>query len=313
MADPSRIYAQGDQWAPSAAQFNFWTEGARRAMQGGPLPGVSGDVPQALTIQVVNASTYVARPNLEPNDLINYRFATDALIAGLGDPLPDEYRLRFAPEFKAIPAGGTTSLGARSQFGVMLDALRPNEYGRAIICGPATVKIKRTLVAGIPDSYELCLPANDGDPILESSESGYWPILDEQPVADPTEPHWAIILMMPYNPPPECATIYDLRMMENPSSGWGKVDLTYNAVTETIQLDYDFTRADVLTALNAHSEFVAASVEATSAFDTGVLNGGNVCVRLPDGASLVKHSDSLVPQLSGRTPYFAVWVSGPCV
>lgn len=295
-----RLYAEGDSWRPSARQFNFWTEGARAALQGRPGVPVNPLSSSSITIPVINTA---AGTTLNPNDLVIYHEVID-------EQQTDFNKLRFGPEFKCEPITSSLSLEGDYQYGVLLDALAEDESGLAIIMGPAVVKLRRPS-SGLGATSDRCSPKLSAR-YVETEDGGVWPILWEQSVADPTADHWAVIMLTPVNPPPECNTIYDLRFLDNPSAGWGKVDVTYNSVTETIQLDYDFTRTDVLTAINAHSEFVAASVTATSAFDTGVLNGGNVCVRLPTGATMVRHSDSLTPQSGGRPPQFVCWISGPC-
>ena len=297
MADPTRIYATGDPWQPSAAQMNYWTHGARAALEGRPGVPVMPQAPSGVRIQIINNE---AGQTFRPNDVIIYR-----------DPIASQRAnfnlLRFGPEFDATLVGASLDLTGQTQFAIAQDAIQPGQGGDAIIMGPVAVTLRRPTGT---ESYGYCSPKVSSR-FVEADQSGLWPIMWEQSVGDPTADHWAVIMLMPVIPT-SCQPIYDLRFLDNPSAGWGKVDLTYNSVTETIQIDFDFLTADVLTAINAHSEFVAASVTASAAFSTGVMNGGNVCVQLPDGATMVWSSMSLTPTSGGRTPSFVCWIAGPC-
>ncbi len=85
-----------------------------------------------------------------------------------------------------------------------------------------------------------------------------------------------------------CVPSYELRHWYFPSSGSSEIEVTYNAVTETISLAYNATPSAVETAINAHTEMVSAGVECTA---SASVSGGNlwrssVIVRMPTGATI---------------------------
>jgi len=111
----------------------------------------------------------------------------------------------------------------------------------------------------------------------------------------------------------KCVSTIDFRFLNFPASGNGKIDLTYNSVTEEITFNVSSDLdTDVKTAIDAHSEFVAASKECTIAGGTGRMNGGNVLISLPDGATADWKSQSLVRSAFAPYPQFVAWETGPC-
>lgn len=106
-----------------------------------------------------------------------------------------------------------------------------------------------------------------------------------------------------------CIRTYDLRILWNPASGNCTIGVRYNSVTESISFARNATHSAVLALINAHSEFVAASVTASFS-GAGSFPSANMVVRLPSGAEIVSHSDTLVSSGGSPVAEFRVDVCG---
>jgi len=89
-----------------------------------------------------------------------------------------------------------------------------------------------------------------------------------------------------------CTRTYELRVLYSTTPATLTPSIRYNAVTEAIVLNGGDDAADIKAAIDAHSEFVAASVECTVE-GAGTLLTGNMIVTLPSGATIVSHTASL--------------------
>lgn len=88
-----------------------------------------------------------------------------------------------------------------------------------------------------------------------------------------------------------CFPGFEIRHWYFPSAGSSEIEVTYNAVTETITLPYNASAATVKSAIDAHSELVAAS-ETCSASSVGTLVTSAVFVAMPGGGSIAPGDDS---------------------
>jgi hypothetical protein len=293
MPIPDQIYASGDPWKPNAAQFNFWTEGARAAQRGsGASAGALGQGPPLYTVVNVFNDTDDPLPHLA---CVAYR---DPLIT----PSQDERAFRFAPVVKCqLPTEE-----AIYRHGILLQPLNPDSIGLALISGVTAVRITGD---GIGDGAKFAKPAA-GETSLETSASEGWPLLWAESGA-PAE-RWGLVEVAGTGG--SCGQSYDFRFMGLPVGGWGKFNLQYNAVTETIQIDWDTTDAELKTLIDNHPEYLAASPPKTCTIiaSTGSPLNGNVIIQLPSGSTVTFHSQALTRSAHGFDPIFEVWVVGPC-
>lgn len=88
-----------------------------------------------------------------------------------------------------------------------------------------------------------------------------------------------------------CFPGFELRHWYFPSGGSSEIEVTYNAVTETITIPYDASAMTVKSAIDAHSEMVAASVTC-SASSSGTLTRSAVFVAMPEGGSIAWGDDT---------------------
>lgn len=107
-----------------------------------------------------------------------------------------------------------------------------------------------------------------------------------------------------------CVRSYAIRLWWNPTDATMLVDVKYNTVTETITLDRGDNVAAVKAAFDAHSEFVADSVECV-VDGTGEMWQGNMLVTLPAGASITNHSATMTRRsIYNPDPEFTVDICG---
>lgn len=82
-----------------------------------------------------------------------------------------------------------------------------------------------------------------------------------------------------------CTRQYNVKLWWAPDGGSASFALTYNAITETITINWDDSPTDLKAAVDAHAQFVAQGV-ACSAVGAGALRYHNCLLTLPDGASI---------------------------
>lgn len=88
-----------------------------------------------------------------------------------------------------------------------------------------------------------------------------------------------------------CFPGFELRHWYFPSGGSSEIEVTYNAVTETITLPYNAGPATVKSLIDAHTEMVAASV-VCSASSSGTLVTSAVFVAMPEGGTIAFGDES---------------------
>jgi len=175
-------------------------------------------------------------------------------------------------------------------FGIAQEPIFPDATGEVIILGPTMAYLDGT--AG--DRWGA-----DGETLISGNGRGesLW-------VPDGTDERLGMILIGSSG----CSKRYALGVFNNPANGAGSISVTYNAVTETIPLECDFTPEEIKDAIDAHSEFVIdtveCEVEAASDWPHGI-----VLVGLPPGATMYRVGDTLVKRAGGHVPEFRV---DPC-
>lgn len=109
----------------------------------------------------------------------------------------------------------------------------------------------------------------------------------------------------PGKSPGGCVQCYSLGMYNYPASGSGVIDVTYNAVTESIALPHDSTAAEIKALIDAHSEMalepVECEVEAAADWPHGIM-----LVKMPPGATLFRTGQTLVRNTVAYLPEFRV-------
>lgn len=108
-----------------------------------------------------------------------------------------------------------------------------------------------------------------------------------------------------------CTRSYDLRLLWNPTAAALTISVRYNAVTEVIDLDGFSDETDVMTAVDAHSEFVIDDVHCT-AVSAGGFPSSNILLTLPSGATIVEHTASMTSGEYSPSAEFRVDICG-CV
>lgn len=107
-----------------------------------------------------------------------------------------------------------------------------------------------------------------------------------------------------------CTRSYVIRLWWNPTAATMTLDVRYNSVTETISIGRTDDAAAVKTAIDAHSEFVAASVTCTVT-GSGEIWQGNKLIELPSGASIVDHAATMTRRsIYDPNPEFTVDICG---
>lgn len=107
-----------------------------------------------------------------------------------------------------------------------------------------------------------------------------------------------------------CVRSYVARLWWNPSAATMTLQVRYNSVTENISIARTDDAAAVKAAIDAHSEFVAASVECTVT-GSGEMWQGNKLIVLPAGASIVGHSATMTRRsIYDPNPEFTVDICG---
>lgn len=270
-----RTYATGDPWRPSAGQFNFWTEGARAALQNlGRISPVSGLPPLQETVVRVQNTTGDDLPQF---GLIAFKDVTV-------EPGDDEGRFLEQTEFAAIkpPADDTGYF-----YGVLKQALSDKQVGLATIYGVTPCRITGTGGAFLE-------PQTDDTEGATSELSG-WPVIWQE---TGSASRWCVIALS--LPNIGCRARYEIRHWYHPSGGNSTIDVTYNAVTETIDVAYNASDTELATAINAHSELSAAS-KTCSVEPAGARLGRNsLIVTMPPNATIDPTADP-----SGLTPNLA--------
>jgi len=102
-----------------------------------------------------------------------------------------------------------------------------------------------------------------------------------------------------------CIRSYELRLLWNPTAATLTISVRYNSSTETINLTRTSTASDIKTAIDAHTEFVAAEVECTVE-GSGELWRGNKVVTLPSGATITAHTATMTRRDFSPPPEFYV-------
>ncbi len=113
----------------------------------------------------------------------------------------------------------------------------------------------------------------------------------------------------------DCTPSYEIRHWHFPDGGSSEIEVTYNAVTESISLGYAATAAEVKTAIDAHTQMVLAGVTcSTSSVPAGTLRRSSVLVVMPSGGTIGPGDDSgLTPNAStGYVPVQTVVICGGC-
>lgn len=88
-----------------------------------------------------------------------------------------------------------------------------------------------------------------------------------------------------------CFPGFEIRHWYFPSGGSSEITVTYNAVPETITLPYNASAATVKSAIDAHSQLVAAG-KTCSASSMGTLVTSAVFVAMPTGGTIAVGDDS---------------------
>lgn len=110
-----------------------------------------------------------------------------------------------------------------------------------------------------------------------------------------------------------CFPGFEIRHWYFPSGGSSEIEVTYNAVTETITLPYDAGASTVKSAIDLHSELVAAG-ETCSASSSGSLVTSAVFVAMPTGGLIEVGDDSglTADTSTGYIPRLTVVQCGGC-
>jgi hypothetical protein len=152
-------------------------------------------------------------------------------------------------------------------------------------------KIGRCCIQGVTRAY-IEFPATTGDTLATFAEtshlapgSGNGVVLFDFAASEDTVKLG--IILLGGGGGAACSPSYELRHWYFPSGGSSEIEVTYNAVTETIELPFNATPSQVKTAIDAHTEMVAASVECTaSSIPGGNLWRSAVIVRMPIGGTI---------------------------
>lgn len=282
MPDPFRKWAQGDEFAPSAAQLNAWTDAARFAQQslnrGAPVAPIGG---QHFTSLRMRNNTGDVIPPLG--------------VVGFSLPmvLPSVSEARFIHDLVVDAELPTDPL---DRFAISLQQVSDGALFIAAVGGVIPCRVTGT------GAKVLSLDGDVGK--LEAGASGHDLVWSE---AGSSERFG--IVRLGAGAGATCARTYDLRILWNPASGNCTIGVRYNSVTETIAFARNATHSHVIDLINAHSEFVFASVTASFA-GAGSFPSANMVVRFPSGAEIVSHSDTLVSSGGSPVAEFRVDVCG---
>jgi len=278
MGDPNKIWAQGDDLELGARQLNSWTRGAQFAQQalGQPLtPGVSGP-PQFLPLRVRNATG---------DDLPQFSVVTFAAPTQLpSDNLP-QWSLNTTLD-AIVPAAPLT------RFAVLTTGLKANQVAENIAAIGGVVPC---VITGSGSRAQ----AIDGDTAkLQAGSTGHEIIWQESGTGE----RKALIQIGTSG---GCEQRYSLGMYNYPASGSGVIEVTYNAVTESIALPHDSTAAEIKALIDAHSEMalepVECEVESAADWPHGIM-----LVKMPPGATLFRTGQALVRNTVAYLPEFRV-------
>lgn len=104
-----------------------------------------------------------------------------------------------------------------------------------------------------------------------------------------------------------CSGTYDFRINFSPAGGTATFELTYNDVTEQIGVTYDMSSDSLKTAIDAHSQYVAAGVESVIVDSTGTLSTGSIIMSLPRGSSVRWFGSALTRGSGSPVPEFRIY------
>jgi hypothetical protein len=187
---------------------------------------------------------------------------------------------------------------AEVAIGILLVELGEDQSGRVLLSGATWARVMHPCAGDRADAY-------GGNNHLASSPGGRVIILDKPTGEEPDPPEVALMPVLITQGTAGCTARYSLGIYNNPASGSVSITVTYNTVTESIVLDYDFTATEIKDAIDAHSEFVAESVgcdvETGSDWPHGIM-----LVTLPTGATMERADSSLVKSPNGYLPEFRV-------
>jgi len=201
---------------------------------------------------------------------------------------------------------------------ILLLGVDPNGgvYGIAQEPIPAG-KIGRVCIQGVTRAY-IEFPATTGDKLATFAETSHLATGNGNGVvlfdfASSTDTVKLGIILLGGGGGSSCKALYDFRFLNQPLSGTGTVTVTYNAVAEDIDIDVSACAdTDVKSAIDAHSELVAATLECTIVGGTGTMYGGNVLIRTPPGCTVKYKTASLTKTPTAPLPEFVAWECGSC-
>lgn len=270
MADPRRQWAQGDEWEPSASQLNFWTHGAGLAHQalGGPASPLGLPSLNFVPIRVRN-TTGEDIPRL---GVVGYELPTI---------VPDTDVSRFVFDLTLEATAPATPL---TRYAICPYPIPEDGVGVAIIYGIVGCRITGTGEQAEAVSGEVSY--------LQAGSNGY-PILWQE---TGSSERWGLIHIGAGGT--GCSARYECRIWFFPSGGSCKLNVTFNEVMEPITVNFDDGLAEIKTAVDAHSELVAASKECT--VTGGVdMSRSNVFITMPEGGTIDPGDDSTLTRAAG--------------
>lgn len=200
---------------------------------------------------------------------------------------------------KAVTSTGDT-------IAVMTTPVAAGDTGVGVISGLVAARVEgiRTTTAGLSPGVGL-------DRLAATNGGGY-PWLWAEGDSLESDPRWGLVLLGGGGSS-ACTTSYDLFILGDPSGGDITLPVTYNSVTESIVIPYNSSDTAIKTLIDAHSEFVAATVECTvtSTGPGGVLPGNNMIIGLPSGATMTLSStNTLVRRPGGFYPSASLRLCG---
>ncbi len=104
-----------------------------------------------------------------------------------------------------------------------------------------------------------------------------------------------------------CSGTYDFRINFSPSGGTATFTLEYRDVTEQIGVTYDMSSDSLKTAIDAHSQYVAAGVESVIVDSTGTLSTGSIIMSLPRGSRVSWFGSALTRGSGSPVPEFRIY------
>jgi len=239
-ADPLHKPNRGDQFRPSASQWAYLVDGARKAhetpnaVSREPLGGLLAQ--QSIAALVKNTSGEI----LPAYSLV-----------GIGEPFA---MAELGGEVPSL-AFGWVQPATDVAIGITLGEIGEDKLGRVLLMGTTWARVMHPCDGERVDAY-------GGNGHLVSSPGGRVIVLGKPSGADPDPPEVALMaVLLTQGAGSNCVNTWWLSDgATDPAGGTITFALTINGVTEDVEFSIPSTIAETITALETHSEIASGDV-----------------------------------------------------